>query len=329
MKQRPFGASGINIGEVGLGCWQFGGDWGTTSEEESLQTLRAAYETGVTFYDTADVYGGGLSERLIGRWLRENRPKDVFVATKLGRRGDPGGPKNFTLDAMRTHTEDSLRNLGVPALDLTQLHCVPTEILRSGEIFENLRVLQAEGKIRRWGASVESMEEAHLCLAQDGLASLQIIFNLFRQKPIDDLFAEAQSKGVGIIVRLPLASGLLAGKYKPDTQFAPQDHRTYNRDGQAFNVGETFAGLPFEKGVALADALKPLVPDGVTLPEMALRWCLDFPAVSVLIPGAKNPAQAHGNAHVSDLPPLSPELHQTLRRFYEEQGIADAIRGPY
>lgn len=329
MKKRAFGGSGVEIGEVGLGCWQFGGDWGSVSEDDALQTLRAAYETGVTFYDTADVYGSGLSERLIGRWLREDKPGDVFVATKLGRRGDPGMPENFTLLAMRVHTEDSLRNLGVEALDLIQLHCVPTETLRSGEIFDNLRTLQAEGKIRRFGASVESMEEAHLCLAQEGLASLQIIFNLFRQKPIDDLFAEAQAKGVGIIVRLPLASGLLAGKYKADTQFAPQDHRTYNRDGEAFNVGETFAGLPFEKGVALADSLKPLVPDGFTLAEMSLRWCLDFPAVSVLIPGAKNPNQAHGNARVSDLPPLNDELHKTLRRFYDEQGIAEAIRGPY
>jgi aryl-alcohol dehydrogenase-like predicted oxidoreductase len=329
MNRRRFGGSGIEIGEVGLGCWQFGGDWGSVSEDDALQTLRAAYETGVTFYDTADVYGGGRSERLIGRWLAEDKPENVFVATKLGRRGDPGWPQNFTLDAMRTHTEESLRNLGVEALDLTQLHCVPTETLRNGEIFEHLRTLQAEGKIRRWGASVESMEEAHICLTQTGLASLQIIFNLFRQKPIDDLFADAAAKGVGIIVRLPLASGLLAGKYTQATEFAPQDHRTYNRDGEAFNVGETFAGLPFEKGVALADALKPLVPSGFTLAEMALRWCLDFEAVSVLIPGAKNPSQAHGNARVSDLPPLSPELHQTLRRFYDEQGIAAAIRGPY
>jgi aryl-alcohol dehydrogenase-like predicted oxidoreductase len=329
MNQRPFGSSGIKVGEVGMGCWQFGGDWGSVSEDDALQTLRAACETGVTFYDTADVYGGGRSERLIGRWLSEDKPRDVFVATKLGRRGDPGGPENYTLKAMRTHTEDSLRNLGVEALDLTQLHCVPTETLRNGDVFEYLRDLQAEGKIRRWGASVESMEEAHLCLAQDGLASLQIIFNLFRQKPIDDLFADASAKGVGIIVRLPLASGLLAGKYTAETQFAPQDHRTYNRDGEAFNVGETFAGLPFEKGVALADALKPLVPSGFTLAEMALRWCLDFEAVSVLIPGAKNPDQAHANARVSDLPPLPPELHQTLRRFYDEQEIAAAIRGPY
>ena len=274
--------------------------------------------------------GGGLSERLIGRWLGEDKPQDVFVATKLGR-GNPGWPKNFTLETMRTHTEESLGRLGVPALDLIQLHCVPTEKpCASGEIFENLRTLQAEGKIRRWGASVESMEEAHLLPgAADGLSSLQIIFNLFRQKPIDDLFADALAKGVGIIVRLPLASGLLAESTPRRQRSRRRTTVPTTRDGQAFNVGETFAGLPFEKGVALADALKPLVPEGFTLPEMALRWCLDFPAVSVLIPGAKNPAQAHGNAHVSDLPPLSPALHQTLRRFYEEQGIADAIRGPY
>jgi aryl-alcohol dehydrogenase-like predicted oxidoreductase len=325
MRQRIF--DGVRVGEVGLGCWQFGGDWGAVTDEEALATLQAAHESGVTFFDTADVYGSGRSEEIIGRFLRETRP-GVFVATKLGRRGDPGWPLNFTRETMRAHTEDSLRRLGVEALDLTQLHCVPTEALRRGEVFDNLRALQAAGKIRHWGASVESMDEAHLCLAQDGLTSLQIIFNLFRQKPIADLFAAARAKGVALIVRLPLASGLLTGKFTEETKFAPQDHRNYNRDGQAFNVGETFAGLPFHKGVELADALKPLVPAGLTLTEMALRWCLDFDAVSVLIPGAKDPAQARANARVSDLPPLPAELHARLRHWYEGD-VAAYIRGPY
>lgn len=316
------------VGEIGLGCWQFGGDWGNVSEDDALATLKAAYESGVTFYDTADVYGGGRSESIIGRWLRDTKPADVFVATKLGRRGDPGWPNNFTREAIRAHTEDSLRRLGVEALDLTQLHCIPTEALEQGDVFDHLRELQSEGKIRRFGASVESMDQAQICLAQPGLASLQIIFNIFRQKPIDTLFDDAKAKGVALIVRLPLASGLLTGKYRLDTTFAPQDHRTYNRDGQAFNVGETFAGLPFEKGVALADALKPLVPPGLTETEMALRWCLDFDAVSVLIPGAKDPAQARANAVVAGLPPLSADLHARLRRFYTDE-VAQSIRGPY
>jgi aryl-alcohol dehydrogenase-like predicted oxidoreductase len=326
MNMRPF--HDTQVGEIGLGCWQFGGDWGEVGDEQALATLRAARESGVTFFDTADVYGAGRSESLIGRWLQEDRPANVFVATKLGRRGDPGWPANFTRDAVRAHTEDSLRRLGVDVLDLTQLHCIPTDELRRGDVFDHLRGLQTEGKIRRFGASVESMEEAQICLAQPGLASLQIIFNLFRQKPIDTLFADARAKNVAIIVRLPLASGLLTGKFRKDTEFAPQDHRTYNRDGQAFNVGETFAGLPFEKGVELADALKPLVPPGMTLTEAALRWCLDFDAVSVLIPGAKDPAQARANARVADLAPLPPDLHARLRRFYADE-VAAYIRGPY
>ncbi len=325
MNQRRFGDT--TVGEVGLGCWQFGGDWGQVSEDEALQTLLAAYDSGVTFFDTADVYGGGRSESLIGRFLRETKAP-VFVATKLGRRGDPGRPDNFTLDVMRQHTIDSLTRLGVETLDLTQLHCIPTEELRRGEVFDHLRTLQSEGKIARFGVSVESVEEGLICLEQAGVTSLQVIFNIFRQKPAMELFTRAKEKGVGIIVRLPLASGLLTGKFTKETTFAPQDHRTYNRDGQAFNVGETFAGLPFERGVALTDALKPLVPEGLTLTQMALRWCLDFEAVSVIIPGAKDPAQAKANAAIAALPPLSEALHTRLRTFHDTE-VASFIRGPY
>ncbi len=318
----------MTVGEVGLGCWQLSGsDWGAVSDEDALAILRAAAESGVTFFDTADVYGGGRSEELIGRYLRQTTERP-FVATKLGRGDGSGFPNGHTLAAFRANTEASLRRLGADALDLTQLHCVPTETLRRGEVFDWLRTLQAEGKIQRFGASVESMEEAQICLAQEGLASLQIIFNIFRQKPIDLLFDEAQERGVALIVRLPLASGLLTGKYTPETQFAPGDHRTYNRDGQAFNVGETFAGLPFQTGVELADALKPLVPPGQTLAQMAMRWILDFPAVTVVIPGAKDARQARQNAAISDLPPLDAERHRQLHEFYETQ-VAAHIRGPY
>lgn len=328
MKNRMFNGGDAVVSEVGLGCWQLGGsDWGEVSEEEALAILHTSVEKGVTFFDTADVYGGGRSESLIGKFLKEST-EPVFVATKLGRAGDPGWPGNFTREAVRAHTEASLRRLGVEALDLTQMHCVPPEVLAQAEIFEWLRELVQEGKIRRFGASVESMAEADLCLRQEGLASLQIIFNLFRQKPVQALFEQVQAEHVAAVVRLPLASGLLSGKYTPETQFAPSDHRTYNRNGEAFNVGETFAGLPFETGVALADALKPLVPPGLTMAQMALRWCLDFPAVTTIIPGAKNPQMAAANAAVSDLAPLPHELHERLGEFYRAN-VAGEIRGPY
>jgi aryl-alcohol dehydrogenase-like predicted oxidoreductase len=296
-------------------------------EEESLEILREAVARGVNFFDTADVYGAGRSETLIGRFLKES-DESVFVATKLGRFSPPGWPENFSYDTMRAHTEASLGRLGVESLDLTQLHCVPTEELRRGEVFEHLRALRDEGKIKRFGASVESVEEALICLRQEGLSSLQIIFNLFRQKPIDELFSLAQEKGVALIVRLPLNSGLLSGKFTKETQFAPDDHRNFNRDGQAFNVGETFGGLPFETGVELADALKEIVPDGLTMAQMALRWILDFEAVSTVIPGAKNVTQVQANVSASDLPPLGDELHAALRAFYEAQ-VHSHIRGPY
>ncbi len=327
MKQRVFGADGASVSEIGMGAWQIGGSWGEVSEQDALATIQAAVDAGVTFIDTADVYGDGRSERIIGRFLREGGAS-LFVATKLGRRGDPGWPANFTPEAMRQHTEDSLARLGVTALDLTQLHCIPTDELRCGAVFETLRGFQREGLIRRWGASVESMDEALICLEQEGLASLQIIFNIFRQKPIDTLFERAKDKGVALIVRLPLASGLLSGKLTRETRFPETDHRNFNRDGQAFNVGETFAGLPYETGVEAADAIRPLVPEGMTMAQMALRWILNWDAVTTVIPGARNPEQARGNASASDLPPLSPETHAALERLYQDR-VAPHIRGPY
>ena len=327
MKTRLFGSTARAVGEVGLGTWQLGGGWGEVTEETALATLCAAFEAGITLFDTADVYGTGKSETLIGRFLKESKAK-VFVATKLGRFSPPGWPQNFTREAIRSHTEASLRRLGLDVLDLTQLHCVPHEVLKQGEVFGHLRELKREGKIRDFGASVESMDEAMTCLAQPGIASLQIIFNLFRQKPIDVLFEAAKRQKVALLVRLPLASGLLGGKMTKATTFASNDHRNFNRDGQRFNVGETFAGLPFEKGVELADALKSFVPAGMTLPEFALRWCLDFAAVTAIIPGARNPDQARGNARASSLPPLPTDLHACLRDFYHRE-IARHIRGVY
>ena len=328
MKSRSFAQTHGMVSEIGLGCWQLGGaDWGDISDEKALQVIRAAVNAGVTFLDTADVYGAGRSEELIGRFLRECGSKDLFVATKLGRRPELY-PDKYTEEGVRKATESSLRRLGVESLDLIQLHCVPCEIIKQGDIFEWLRKLQVEGKIRGWGASVESMDEAKLCLSQKGLQSLQIIFNIFRQKPAFEIFGECSRLGVSIIVRLPLASGLLAGKLSLESKFPANDHRNYNRNGEAFNVGETFAGLPFEKGVVLADSLRKHIPEGWSMAQFAQRWILDFPAVTTVITGASSPQQAGDNARVSKLPSLSQNVHEALRVFHDIEVLPN-IRGPY
>lgn len=327
MKFRNFGGDGEPVSEIGLGTWQLGADWGDLDDEDAERILAQAVDSGIIFFDTADVYGKGLSETRIGRFIKSHADK-FFIATKLGRFPEPGGENNYSRKQFRLHTENSLRRLGVDALDLTQVHCLPTELLRQGDLFEWLRTLKKEGKIKRFGLSVESMEEAGICLEQEGVSSLQIIFNIFRQKPITELFDQAKTKGVALIVRLPLASGLLSGKFNSRSTFPENDHRNYNRNGDQFNVGETFAGLPFSKGVELTDALKPLIPEGMTLAQMALRWVLDFDAVTVAIPGATTPEQAELNCSASDLPPLPAELHQQLRGFYETQALP-FIRGKY
>src|SRR3989442_2999148 len=328
MRKRLFDGTGASVSEIGLGAWQLGGaEWGDISEEDCLLTLRAAVENGISFFDTADVYGLGRSEELIGKFLKDC-PEKIFVATKLGRFPSPGWPQNFSLQAFRAHAEGSLRRLGVDALDLIQLHCLPIELLRQGEVFEWLRQLRQEGKIKHFGVSVESMAEAQISIEQPDLTSLQIIFNIFRQKPIAALFDQAQAKKVALIVRLPLASGLLSGRYTKDTKFPESDHRTFNRNGESFNVVETFAGLPFEQGVELTQAINPLVPQGMTMAQMALRWILDYEPVSVVLAGARNAAQAAGNAKASELPPLGTEFHEKLKVFYEKE-VAMNIRGPY
>lgn len=325
MKKRPF--ANTLVSEIGLGCWQLGGsDWGDLDDAKAFEILNAAVDSGIDFLDTADVYGAGRSETLIGKFLQQ-RNERLFVATKLGRMPDLF-PDKYTRAGVRAATEASLRRIGVESLDLTQLHCLPHEVLKQGGIFDWLRELQTEGKIRHFGASVESMDEAATCLAQPGLASLQIIFNIFRQKPISTLFQAALDKKVALIVRLPLASGLLAGKFRRDTAFPENDHRNYNRDGAAFNVGETFAGLPFEKGVELADQLAFFVPGGMGMADMAQRWILDHPAVTTVITGASRPEQAAANAKISELPPLDPALHDKLHAFYTQK-VAAFVRGPY
>ena len=328
MKSRFFSTSLGSVSEIGLGCWQLGGsDWGEVSDEKAFDILQASAEAGVTLFDTADVYGAGRSEELIGRFLKGGGA-NVRVITKLGRWGDPGWPANFEPAAIRAHTEASLRRLGVGSLDLTQLHCIPTDVLRRGEVFDTLRELKSEGKIRGFGVSVESMEEANICLDHSDVDSLQIIFNIFRQKPIAELFERAQKQRVAIIVRLPLASGLLSGKFGPTTVFAANDHRNYNRNGEAFNVGETFAGLPYDRALQLVELVRSLVPPDLTMAQMAVRWCLDYPAVTTVIPGASSPDMAVQNAAVSGLDPLPTELHSMLAHLYESQ-VSGCIRGPY
>ncbi|GGY09475.1 aldo/keto reductase [Massilia dura] len=327
MHSRQFGNDGLAVPEIGLGCWQLGGGWGNDWDDAIAQrTLATAYDAGVRFIDTADVYGDGASERSIGKFLATHRDPSLVVATKLGRAGIY--PDGYTREAVREATLRSIERLGVEALDLTQLHCVPPGVLRQGHVFEWLRELQQEGLIRRWGASVESVEEGMVCLEQEGLASLQVIFNIFRQKPAEELLPRAHAKKVGIIVRLPLASGLLAGKITRDTVFRQDDHRHFNRDGEHFNVGETFAGLELERGIAAAEQVAALVPAGLTMAQVALRWILDHEAVSVVIPGASSPAQVTGNVAAADVAQLPATLRAELAQVYVRY-VRDHIRGPY
>jgi aryl-alcohol dehydrogenase-like predicted oxidoreductase len=327
MQQRTLGATGRQVSEVGLGTWQLGGEWGQVDDATAEAVLAAAVASGVTFFDTADVYGPTISETRIGNFLK-SVDKDIFVATKLGRFPDPGWPDNFALDVMRQHAQASANRLGVETLDLIQTHCLPHEVMQRGEIFENLRTLKQEGLIRDFGASVETMDEALTCVEQEGLASLQIIFNIFRQKPIETLFAKAQSKNIALIVRLPMASGLLSGKFNKQSTFAQDDHRNFNRDGASFNVGETFAGLTLERGVELIEELRDILPGDITLAQAAMRWILDHEAVSVVIPGAKRPQQVTENCSASELSPLPADVHLALRAWYGDR-VASEIRGPY
>lgn len=327
MKYRSFKQH--KVSEIGLGTWQLGSaDWGVVNDEEAFSILQAFVDAGGNFIDTADVYGMGISETVIGRFLKTVN-KEIFVATKLGRRSDGanGWPQNFTYDGMKSNIESSLKNLDVSKLFLEQLHCIPTEEMRLGKVFDNYRKLKEEGLIENWGASVETSEEALICLEQEGLASLQIIFNLFRQHVADEVFAKAKERGVAIIVRVPLASGLLTGKFNEQTKFAEKDHRNYNANGEAFNAGETFSGVEFSEGVKLSKQIASILPDD-RMAQWSLRWILDHPEVTTVIPGATKIEQVKSNVAASDLPSLSGEVHQKLRALYDEQ-IKPKIRGHY
>ena len=328
MKSRTLGNKGFNVSEIGLGCWQLGGDWGLTIDKENaFRILEEAVKNDITFFDTADVYGGGRSESIIGEFLKQcNKP--IKVATKFGRAGD-AYPDKYSKAILRKSIESSLNRLGVNALDLLQLHCIPTLVMQEGEIFEWLRELKQEGLIKHFGASVETIEEGLFCIEQEGLISLQVIFNIFRQKLVNELLPQAEAKGVGIIVRLPLASGLLSGKFNKDTTFLENDHRYYNRNGEAFNVGETFAGLPFGTGLDIVNTIsKELLPQNLSMVQLALRWILDHKEVSCIIPGASSPKQVQSNAYVSCLDVLPIEIHNSLKALYETN-IQQHVRGAY
>ena len=319
----------VSVAEVGLGTWQLGSsDWGDLREQDAIDILQAYTDLGGNFIDTADVYGMGVSEKVIGRFLK-TISQPVYVASKLGRRHDNanGWPQNFTYDFMKRQVEESLLHLDISQLFLEQLHCIPTNIMRDGEVFDHLRRLRQEGLIRYWGASVETSEEALLCLEQDGLASLQVIFNLFRQHIADEIFEKATAKNVAIIVRVPLASGLLTGKFSEDTLFQANDHRNYNANGEAFNAGETFSGIEFTKGVQLSREIASLLPDD-RMAAWALRWILDHPAVTTVIPGASRVSQVESNVTASSLSPLPESVHKSLRHVYDEK-IFPKIRGSF
>jgi aryl-alcohol dehydrogenase-like predicted oxidoreductase len=327
MKYRSF--KGNKVSEVGLGTWQLGSaDWGNVNEEDAVKILQRFVDLGGNFIDTADVYGMGVSEKVIGKFLKTVN-KELFVASKLGRRSDEGfgWPRNFECDTMRRQVESSLKNLDIQQLFLEQLHCIPTEEMRNGKVFDNLRKLQDEKLIRYWGASVETVEEALICMEYEGLASLQIIFNLFRQHIADEIFEKAAQKDIALIVRVPLASGLLTGKFNENTNFGQNDHRNFNANGEAFNAGETFSGVEFKQGVALSRQMKNMLPDE-RMAQWAIRWILDHQQVTTVIPGASKISQVESNMQASDLPSLSGSVHSKLRELYDEE-IKPAIRGHY
>jgi aryl-alcohol dehydrogenase-like predicted oxidoreductase len=322
LRKRQFGSTGWSVSEIGFGTWPIGSAWGPVKDSESLDALRAALDDGVDFLDTADVYGDHTSERLIAGVLKERKAQAKsapIVATKIGRRLPKQDAALFTYANLAPFVEDSLRALAVEALDLVQLHCPPIETYYRPKVFEAMDRLQREGKVRFYGVSVEKVEEGLKALEYPGVVSVQIIYNMFRQRPDDLFLAEAQKREIAVISRVPLASGLLAGKFKPDTKFDSTDHRQFNRHGEAFDVGETFAGVPYEGGLAAVEEIRPLVPKGTTMSQFALRWVLMSEAVSVVIPGAKNPEQARANIGAAALPPLSSETMARIRSIYERR----------
>ncbi len=317
MKYRKLGKTGMKISEVSIGTWAMGSQWGDVNEKESRDALERALEKGVNFFDTADVYGMGISEKLLADLKKAHPSETIYIATKAGRKLDPHVPEKYTPEAIRGFIEDSLKNLQTDSLDLLQLHCPPWEIYYEPSLFEALDKMQQEGLIKNYGVSVEKVEEALKAIEYPGVKTVQIIFNMFRQRPADHFFKEALKKEVGIIVRVPLASGLLTGKLSKDSTFSKDDHRSFNREGQKFDKGETFAGVNFERGLEAVEKLKDLCPKGMTLAQFALKWILEFDAVSCTIPGAKRPSQVDDNVKASDLPGIPKKVMKEVEKLYE------------
>ncbi len=317
MELRRLGRTGLQVSEIGFGAWAIGGSWGATDDATSLAAMHAAVDAGVTFFDTADVYGDGRSERLVGQLLRE-RDERLAVATKFGRRV-PLDLSLYTYDNFRAWLERSRENLGVETVNLVQLHSLPWETYYTPSVFEACDRLVDEGLVRAYGVSVDKVEQALKAIEHPGVSTVQIIFNIFRQRPAGLFFEQARARDIGVIARVPLASGLLTGKLTRESTFAPDDHRTFNRHGEVFDQGETFAGVDFETGLDAVEALRPLVPGGATLAQLALRWILMFDAVSTVIPGAKTPEQARANAAAAGLAPLPGETIERIDALYGER----------
>ncbi len=318
MQYRALGRTGWNASEMGFGAWAIGGDaWGTTDDKEAIAALHKAIELGVNFIDTADVYGNGHSEQLIAQ-VRKSHSERLFIATKAGRRLNPHIAAGYNRKNLTEFVERSLQNLQMEALDLLQLHCPPSEVYDNPEVFAILDDLVQQGKLRNYGVSVEKVEEALKAIRYPNLQSVQIIFNMFRFKPAEEFFKAARERQVGVIVRVPLASGMLTGKFKRDTQFDAKDHRNYNRHGESFDQGETFSGVDYESGLDAVEELRALVPAGVSMAQFALRWILMFPEVTTVIAGSKNPQQAEDNTHAAELPPLSEETMRRVQEIYDK-----------
>jgi len=317
MQYRELGRTGWQVSTISFGAWAIGAAWGTVDDATSLAALHRALDVGVNFFDTADVYGGGRSERLIGQ-LRRERREEFRIATKAGRRADPHTADSYNRANLTRYVHDSLRNLGIDAIDLLQLHTPPTEVYYRPEVFGVLDELVAAGKVRYYGVSVKTPEEGIKAITYPNLQSVQIIFNMFRHRPAELFFQEAQRRRVGILARVPLASGLLAGKLRLDSQFEPTDHRQFNRHGEVFDVGETFSGVDYETGLQAVEELRAVCPPGWTLSQFALRWILMFDAVTCAIPGAKRPEQVEENCAAADLPPLSEAAMAAVPRIYDQ-----------
>jgi aryl-alcohol dehydrogenase-like predicted oxidoreductase len=319
MEYRQLGRTDMRVSAISFGAWAIGGTWGPVDDEESMRALHAAVDAGTNFVDTADVYGDGRSERLVARLRRERKGETIYVATKAGRRLPTQTPEGYSRENLGAWVDRSLRNLEMDAVDLLQLHCPHPAVYDRPEVFDILDDLVKAGKIRHYGVSVETVDEAHRALRHPRVQTVQVIFNMFRLKPAEELFAQSLYRHVGVLARVPLASGMLTGKLTKASAFAADDHRSFNRDGAAFDKGETFSGVPYDVGLEAVERLRPFVPAGATLAQLALRWTLMFEAVSCTIPGAKTPMQARENAAAADLPPLSPATMAAVKAVYDEQ----------